>query len=275
MPGKNSYTAYSGMSPSQIWKQSWGRFWNSVKNMLGTTTPSGLTNSEIDRLRKLGINITKDGEVPVNMFRAAPMSALPSNAMQVFNGIRNMSGAAVDFSNNSGTLTIAAGNLMRTQQITDVGTIVSTLSTSNDTLPLFSAMRSYMDFDSASQFFIAPFVVVMENGESITASDYNGNNIGAAVLATLTGDRSLYFGPAIRSQMYDANGTIRYRAKLNLDYSFLANAFSAHYARMKLEEEDPLVCQIGLCCVGIAAQQVAYRLQYVRVYANIQRELGI
>jgi hypothetical protein len=194
---------------------------------------------------------------------------IPANPSIVFNGFKSLQGASLVPSIGSSSFAVAAANSWRVQTLFSDSANVAAAFTSNDTVPHFVDVRSYLEFDSDNPFAVFPFIVLMENGEVITNTDSALTSLAAVVTSALPGQtRNIVYGPVVKSSRFRDNGSDRYRAALGMTVTELY--YVRHYREMLMKEENPLVLVTGCAILGVATKTVNYN--YTAFNGQIQRD---
>jgi hypothetical protein len=183
-----------------------------------------------------------------------------NNPVQLFNTIKGLIGASIRCSHSAvTTMTIAAANLNRVELIWDFGATVITHSSEVSAQPMFVAMKRQQSFYSTAAFVITPFIVVLENGETITSHDDNGTDVKVAIEGSLPAqDYALALGPSFASKGFMDNGTRRHQLEMEVNLPEVANWFSRYYGEKEIDELTSKVVQLGFCVSGVASQQVSF-----------------
>lgn len=183
-----------------------------------------------------------------------------NNAVELFVKIKGLDGATIRISHSATTtMTIAVANLNRVELIWDFGATIITHSSAQDSSPFFVVMKRQQSFWSTAAFVVTPFVVVLENGETIISHDDAGTDIEVAIEDSLgDGDYALALGPSFASKGFIDNGTRRHSLEMEVNLDEVANWFSRYYSQKEIEEQTSKVCQLGFCVSGVASQQVQF-----------------
>jgi hypothetical protein len=196
---------------------------------------------------------------------------IESNPLFLFNEYKNLQGATLNVYNGSSSHATAAGNVFRTQLVKDLGTEIAALFTSDDTMPIFLERRIYYDFQSDTQFLVIPFIVLLENGETVSAYDYNATNgVAAAISGSLPAQtRNIVYGPVVKSHMIRDNGANLHICRTGLNFRSLANLYVKHYREYLMTEDSPFVLQLGITVQSVASKTIYWYYHGVDAWAQV------
>lgn len=212
------------------------------------------------------------GNLPI--FSSEGLRQAESNIGMLFNQVRKREGASLDYyTSSTTTYTIAAGATKRGISLLDISSEVTAESGEEGLVPEFLAHECHLVAHSTAPFTLHPFVITLENGETLSAVDYNGTDPVAAILAMKSaGDYVLTMGPV--SQAYQNDACTFFKGKVDLGWEILSNFFTAHYSKSELHETNPLKMYMGLIIGGQPSQQVILTGGYYRLFYQKPRSWG-
>lgn len=204
-------------------------------------------------------------------------SGLPvteGNPTLLLNDMKDAEGSEIGVACGTQTISIAAANTQRVILDNDLGANVAAKFTGNDLIPAFVDYKEIHYFYSATQFCVVPFVVLLENGETLTAANYAAASVVSAIQSALPAQtRNIVYGPmGVARQNADTAG-VKYTCSLTVNLRGFANAYSQHYRKFSMEERSPLVLQIGLCFIGQASQNIIDNYSAILPYQQINPDL--
>jgi hypothetical protein len=237
----------------------------SLMRWLGGKWTDFWKNSKSTAMKNIFLSLTKspsgiyENGTPA-IFKPGLRSISPSLTAD-FNDIKALKDSLLEVSHTSGNFTIAAVNTMRIEELLDLGSDVSGKSTDQYSIPDFRKYVVQMSFESALNFAVIPFVVLMENGETITSTNYNGVAVSTAI-GNAIGNQAvnLVYGETAFSRFNTVQATesAKHTCTLGIDVTPFVNAYALHYRNRLLTEQQAQVLKIGVVVVGIAAQVVYY-----------------
>lgn len=193
------------------------------------------------------------------VFTGHLLKAMAPNPGFDYNELQRMYGAVVAMVQVADTTwTIAAVNTCRAQLLGTLSSLIAGYFTDNDRKPKFENFDYYLHFESANNFVVQGFVSILENGETIAATDGNTDNL-TSVIDTATGSETkiVYYGPIHVAQKFRENNADRYQVN---DFGFnladIVNSYANHYQDALLNEEDALVLCIGAVIHGATGTAV-------------------
>lgn len=197
-----------------------------------------------------------------------------ANPTYLFNGFKALNGASLELFQGQSSFAVAAANVWRIESFSVLSTTVANAFTSNDTMPWYKYQNFYMEMDSDNYFMAIPFLVLLENGESISSVNANTNNVDTAVKTALPAQtRNLIYGPVVKSTRFRDNGADRFRAKMGVSLAQFMNFYARHYRESLLKEQNALVLALGLAIAGVATKTVS--IDYTVVTGWYQRDPDI
>lgn len=202
--------------------------------------------------------------------------AMGATAAQ-FNDLQNAEGAYFGINTpTSTTVTVAAGNTKRIQYLYDLGSTVNTLNAAlDDSMAKYSSNIIRLDFHSTVPSSVQPWIVWMENGESPTASDYNGDDVYSATEAALGAqDHVTEWGPLVVGNYIRDAGSPLWTGSIEWELAPILNAYSAHSCKKELEEENPLALFLGVTVCSQPAGTTIYR-QSTYQYKSVKKSRNI
>jgi hypothetical protein len=198
----------------------------------------------------------------------------PDNPGFLLNALQKFDGATAVLNAQNANITTGAASINRTQQVTDISSVVSSLPTELDGYPRFVGYFMTQQWTATTPFAVMPFLVLLENGESYTAQDSNNTNPVTAITAGMAAgsERIIQYGPLLISNLL-ANATT-YSIKLSLDLTDACNRYSKHYQKKEFEEENPLVFILGVMLIGTANTLHTGKGWAYYAYHNKERSWG-
>jgi len=162
-----------------------------------------------------------------------------------FNYEKKFDGATLIMSNHNKTITTGAANYARGELLFDLGAAVQAESTDVDGYPEYSCWDIQMEFKANQKFAMIPFLTLLENGESLASVDSDLENV-VSIFDSMNGagENLVSFGPVYQSLIIGDGDD--YILRFGLDLQQAANLYSNHYQKKELEEENPLVLQLGV-----------------------------
>jgi hypothetical protein len=149
---------------------------------------------------------------------------------------------------NQFSITIQAGNYIRVSHVNSLYSLWSTLNTENDQEPHVDMYKINWDLYSSSQFVLYPFLLLTENGDSITTTDVSDGNIFAAInnAAGASDHAMVPLGSIVSRPDYRSASTHYYQAKWESDLTGILQDYFKHCNRKEIQEENPLYLHIGV-----------------------------
>jgi hypothetical protein len=172
----------------------------------------------------------------------------------------------------STTISIAAGNTKRVLDYHAISANVISKSSSDITVPMWNVYRRYLFCESASPFVITPVLCVMENGETVTNSDYNGNDMNTAIQAAL-GAEDIAFAMLPSIQGIPNGDNSLFRCQFNVDLTRAANLYSQYFQQKEIEEQTAKVFELVLVASGSAGQSITVESTHCEGLAQFRRGL--
>lgn len=147
----------------------------------------------------------------------------------------------------SASITPTAGKQTRVQRMYDLGARVAALYTpENAKNYAFTKARWNMNIHSTTDFVVIPFVVLLENGETIAdTEDADEVYFESIVDTACPGKNIILFGKEIISKGYYDSGTYRTQAKGSMNIAEFLNRYSKEYSLDLLNEENPQALEAG------------------------------
>lgn len=173
------------------------------------------------------------------------------------------------------TIVTAAANTMRVQSILTVSSTITGIEDAmNEVQARWKNFAFEIQYWSNTPFSIVPFALLTENGESITSTDYNGINIGTAILnATPAQNKVIETCPLCVARADYSSGTIHYSARVVVDLSRLSEQYNKYYIKKEMAEELPAVLQLGHVLIAQASSTVNYQTTLTTAYQVIPRSV--
>lgn len=156
---------------------------------------------------------------------------------------QNKPGSAQGQSISASTaVTIGAGNKVVTKNIIDMSSLLTSLDPSEDNEEaVVDSVILHLHFDSAYNFWVTPFLIKLENGETVAdteAASYQNEltHIGNCVSA---GQYQLKIGEALSTHVIHDNGSVVYETEGVYDFTKECQRYMREYYQ-NMQDEEPI-----------------------------------
>jgi hypothetical protein len=146
------------------------------------------------------------------------------------------------------TITPGAGENVGVDTAYSISTKLLTLDATEDNNNLVVDKATlWIECQSTDTLFTAfPFLVTMENGESISQTSGTDSDPESAIDTAITGQFVVQLGDPVFARIVLANDTYYYTAHTNLDVTQHVRKYMQHVAKARLEERNPLALELGI-----------------------------
>lgn len=204
---------------------------------------------------------------------------ISTQAAMVWNEIKGKADCDLGNGISTDSFTVAAVNTKRIQTIQDIGSTVRTLVLGQgDKSIIFDKYDTVIRAWSTAPFTFQPFLVIQENGESITNTNYNGDSIPTALdnaLGVQSQERIL--GPAHKAQLDYINGTPYWSVSLKVDFMPMIPRYVKSCQDREMTEDDPAYVEmrLGAIATGAAGTVVNYARLFDYLFHSKERKLSV
>jgi len=175
--------------------------------------------------------------------------------------------------------TADAGHNCKVQSNLDLGAQLVALDPSEDQQKVVfdSFMISYR-FESTKPFLVVPFLAMLENGETITATGSDENDPLVAIPATIAGTHTIKYGEQSEGKPYRDNGTLYYAIEITQLFTAEVRAYMKRFYKETIDEQliNPLFLGTHIYSNTDATQvtidfieTIAYHFEEIRLNSSL------
>jgi hypothetical protein len=136
------------------------------------------------------------------------------------------------------TLTPDAAKYCRIEGSIDLLAFLQTFeATENDTRIIIDSWTISIQCESTVRFLCSPFLYILENGESVTATSSDETNPMVALAAAVAGTYTAKFGEVLEGKPFRDNGVLYYKAQSVLQIKSEVSKYLKRFYKEMMDEE--------------------------------------